>query len=123
MTQLRGVGEAELKRMNMAGRQGEVKFQGEGNLKGQYYREVKNYEGFSPLEATGSGQASGGDRGYAGYIQFRYRVYQSERKPNRTEAAAAPATIRTDVTGSETFRFTFSSLGTWDGQPGTRAEK
>ncbi|HOE67134.1 MAG TPA: hypothetical protein PLO62_11475 [Candidatus Hydrogenedentes bacterium] len=123
MERLRGVGEAEMKRMNMAARQGEIKFQSEGNLKGQYYREVKNYESFSPLEATAGTQTAGSERGYFGYIQFRYHVYQSPRKANRTEAAAEPAIIKTGVTGAETYRYSFSSGGAWDGQPGTPADK
>jgi len=119
MERLPAVGEQEMKRMNLAGRQGEVKFQDEGGLKGQYYRQVKVYESCLPLDATAITQSStAGERGFYGYIQYEYRIYQSQRTSNRTEAAAAPATIASDQRGRETFRYTFGSGATWNGSPG-----
>mgnify|MGYP003501498184 CR=1 FL=1 len=43
---------------------------------------------------------------------------QGEKFPVRTEAEAAPANISTDVTGKETYRYSFGPGGTWDGAPG-----
>lgn len=121
--QLPKVGEAELKRMNLAARHGEVKFQKEGDYKGKYYKEVKVYDAFYPLDAQPVPKTDQGDRGYVGYIEFAYRIYQSERKSNRVEAAAASATIPTDVTGRETYKYEFSASGQWDGDKGDKTRK
>jgi len=118
MENLTQVAEVEMKRMNMAQRHGEVKFQDEGGLRGSYYKEVKTYESFYPLDARAVSKSVDGDRGFVGYIEYTYRVYQSERKANRTEAAAASANIATSETGREAFRYRFSSGGVWDGRPG-----
>jgi len=83
---LSAVGSAELKRMNQEGRHGEVKFQDEGGLSGKYYKEIKVYEAFHPLEATSVSRTTQNERGFVGYIEYDYRIYQSPRTTNRTEA-------------------------------------
>lgn len=118
MAQLDKVGKTELKRLNFDGRHGEVKFQEEGNLGGKYYKEVKVYEDYRPLEARAITRGTQGERGFVGLIQYSYRVYQSARTSNRTEAAAEPANIRTDLTGRETYRYSFGPGGVWDGAAG-----
>ena len=114
------VGKGELKRMNMEGRQGEVAYAEEGPLRGKYYKKVKTYESYRSLEARPTSHGVQGEQGYVGLIQYTYRVYEGERKNNRTEAAAAPANLRTDVTGRETYRYKFNSGGGWDGAHGER---
>ncbi len=119
MAKLRDVGAAEMKRMNLEQRDGQVKFQDGGGLKGLYYREVRVYESAQALEASAITGGSAEDRGgYYGYVQYEYRVYQSARKSNRTEAAAEPATIQTPDRGREVYRYTFSGGGQWNGAPG-----
>lgn len=118
MANLRKVGETELKRMNMQNRHGEVKFQEEEGLKGKFYKEVKVYDGFYPLDARAVAKAAEGDRGYIGLIEYSYRTYQSERFNTRAEAEAASAAIPTDQSGRETFRYKFSAGGVWNGSPG-----
>lgn len=118
MANLRKVGESELKRMNMAGRHGEVKFQEEAGLQGKFYKEVKVYDNCYPLDARAVAKAAEGDRGYIGLIEYSYRIYQSERFNTRTEAEAASASIPTDISGRETYRYRFTAGGIWDGSPG-----
>ncbi|MCC6696287.1 MAG: hypothetical protein IT365_11710 [Candidatus Hydrogenedentes bacterium] len=118
MSRLDNVGKTELKRMNLERRHGEVKFQEEGNLSGKYYKEVKTYETYRPMDARPLTRTSYGERGYVGYIQYEFRIFQSPRVTNRVEAEAASATIRTDVSGRETYRYDFGPSGAWDGAPG-----
>jgi hypothetical protein len=118
MVQLENVGKAEMKRMNLKQRHGEVKFQQETGLTGKYYRELKKYEDAYPVDARPVTRSSQGERGFVGYIDYRYRVYQSKRVATRVEAEAASADISTDVTGRETYRYNFSYGGTWDGAEG-----
>jgi ASC-1-like (ASCH) protein len=117
---LNDVGKTEMKRMNAAGRQGDVVFSEEGPLRGKYYKKVKMYESFRPLEARPISHGGQGEHGFVGLIQYTFRIYEGERKNNRTEAAAASANLRTDVTGRETYRHRFGSGGGWDGAPGER---
>lgn len=119
---LSNVGPSELRRLNQQSRQGTVKFQEDG-LRGMYYKEVKVYEDFYPLDARATRNAAQRERGFDGFIEYNYQIYQSERRPTRTEAAAESATIPTGETGGETFRYNFSSGGVWDGNPGTQARK
>lgn len=116
------VGPAELKRLNQKARQGTVKFQEDG-LRGMYYKEVKVYEDFYPLDARATRSAAQRERGFDGFIDYTYQIYQSERRPTRTEAAAESATIPTGESGSETYRYNFSAGGVWDGNPGTQTRK
>jgi hypothetical protein len=118
MERMAAIGQTELKRMNVVGRHGEVKFQEESGLTGKYYKETKMYEDALPLEASAITQSSQGGRGFVGYISYRYRYVQSERHLSRTEATAAVANVRTDVTGRETYRYRFNSGGAWDGKEG-----
>lgn len=120
---LQAVGQTDMKRMNTEGRHGEVKFQDEDRLHGKYYKEVKRYEKFQPLEARPTSKGARGERGYVGYITYAYRLYQSPRKSNRTEAAATSATVRTDITGRETYRYKFGTGGAWNGRPGERTRR
>lgn len=118
MSRLDGVGKTEMKRMNVEGRHGEIKFQEEGNLGGKYYKEVKVYEAYRPMDARAVSRTSHGERGYVGYVQYDFQVYQSPRVATRVEAEASSATIRTDVAGRETYRYNFGPSGAWDGGPG-----
>ncbi len=121
MANLDKVGAVELKRLNGESRHGEVKFQEEEGLSGKFYKEAKVYESFYPLDARAVTSASEGNPGYLGYIDYSYRICQSERFNTRPEAEAASTDIRTDVQGRETYRYRFSSGGVWDGQKGERS--
>ncbi len=120
---LPSVAKTEMKRMNLKDRRGEIKFQQQGNYKGKYYKEIKVYESFTPLEVQPIHRGSDTQRGYIGYISYTYRIHQSERKSNKTEARAAPAVIRTTISGNETYRYRFGSSANWDGQEGERTRK
>ncbi|MBN2307528.1 MAG: hypothetical protein JXR94_01070 [Candidatus Hydrogenedentes bacterium] len=123
MAQLHSVAKAEMKRMNTEGRQGEVKYQELGEVQGKYYKESKIYEQYHPLDVQPISRGAQGERGYVGFIAYTYRIYQSERQSNRTEAAAASATISTTVTGRETYRYKFNSAGKWDGGEGEEVRR
>ncbi|GMV94992.1 MAG: hypothetical protein KJ060_15260 [Candidatus Hydrogenedentes bacterium] len=118
MSRLDAVGKTEMKRMNVEGRHGDIKFQEEGTLGGKYYKEVKVYEAYRPMDARAVSRTSHGERGYVGYVQYDFQVYQSPRVATRVEAEASSATIRTDVAGRETYRYNFGPSGAWDGGPG-----
>ena len=120
---LPSVAKTEMKRMNLEGRRGEIKFQQQASYKGKYYKEVKVYEKYTPLEVQAIHHGSDTQRGYVGYISYTYRILQSERKSNKTQAGAAPATIRTTITGSETYRYRFGSSANWDGQAGEHVRR
>lgn len=121
--QLDSVGKTEMKRLNVEGRHGEVEFQEESGLQGKYYKEIKVYENYYPLEARAVTKTAEGGRGFVGYIDYTFRILQSERFTTRTEAAAASANLPTDVTGRETYRYNFSSGGTWNGQKGELSQR
>jgi hypothetical protein len=120
--QMQSVGTAEMKRMNTAGRHGEVKFEEEGR-RGQYYKEVKVYESFVPIDAGGTTGGGTRDRGYSGTIEYRYRILQGPRKATQAEAAAESATTPSDEEGREAYRYNFSSGGVWDGAQGERTHQ
>lgn len=120
---LNNIGKSEMKRLNMQGRHGKVMFEGEGSLRGKYYKEVKIYENYYPLDARPASRTATGDRGYIGFIEYAYRMHQSARKSNRTEAAAERATIPVDERGRETYRYKFNSGGYWNGGDGERTKK
>ena len=120
---LDAVGQAEMKRMNLAEQHGSIKFQRQNELRGKFYREVKVYESFYPTDARPVSRTAGRDGGHHGYIEFAYRLHQSARKNTRAEAAAETASIPTDETGREMFRYTFGSSGNWDGSKGARAKR
>jgi hypothetical protein len=124
MQRLNNVGPAELKRLNMAEQKGQVKFQKIGELKGKYYKEVKVYESFFPTDAqtvTRAG-APDSDRGFNGYIAYSYRLYQSMRKDSSSEAEGETASIATDITGRETYRYGFGPSGEWTGGKGEKVK-
>lgn len=114
------VGAAELKRLNMEGRFGEVKFQEGEGLSGKYYKERKVYEGYFPLDAKATARGDRSDAAFVGYISYTYRVYQSARKSTRTEAAAASADIATPELGREVYKYQFRSGGVWNREAGER---
>lgn len=118
---LPAVGEREMKRLNIASRRGEVKFEERGDLRGKFYKEVRRYERYYPIDAKPSGRGRGGTRGYVGRIEFSYRVYQSARKSTRAEAATLSAEISTSERGIETFQYQFNSSGVWNGVEGVPA--
>ncbi|MFO7973638.1 MAG: hypothetical protein R6V12_03285 [Candidatus Hydrogenedentota bacterium] len=123
MKRLDSVGEMEMKRMNREARHGEIKFQDEGGLKGKFYKQVKVYENAIPLDASATSRGSTEDRGYVGYIEYVYRMYESPRKSRRAEAEAEPATIRTGESGHEVYRYRFGPTGVWDGGEGERTRR
>jgi len=119
------VARTEMERLNREGRYGEVKFQSTGDLKGKYYKQVKRYENYRPVDVraesrTSTSQSSGG---YVGYIDFTFRVYESARTANRTEAAAMTADIPTNERGQDSYRYRFGSGDTWTGGKGTKARR
>ncbi|HOJ67498.1 MAG TPA: hypothetical protein PK379_04085 [Candidatus Hydrogenedentes bacterium] len=118
--QLKQVGETEMRRLNAASREGEIKFEQQG-LRGSYYKEVKVYEKCYPLDVRPI--TVGQDKGYQGYIQYTYRVYRSENKPSRVEAMAASVSDQPSGEGKETYRYTFSYGGVWDGNKGEKANR
>jgi len=119
---LNSVGEVEMKRMNQAERLGEVKVE-ENGLQVSYYKEVKEYASFYPLDAQAATKAADRDRGFVGYLEYRYRVLQGPRKPTRTEAQAESAAVDTGQEGRETYRYRFNSGGAWDGTRGERTQE
>lgn len=119
MAELDRVGATEIKRLNAEQGKSTVKFQEDG-LRGMYYKEVKVYESYYPLDASAARRESSGERGYHGYVEFTYRVYQSERRATRTEAMAEAATIPTDDTGREVYRYVFDGGGVWNGGRGQK---
>jgi hypothetical protein len=123
MGRLNAVGQMELKRMNREGRHGEIMFQDEGGLQGKYYKRVKTYQSSIPLEASAVSRGSTDDRGYLGYIEYTYEMYEGARKNTRAEAEAEAATIRTGETGREVYRYRFGATGVWDGGEGERSRR
>ena len=119
-TRLQEVGATELKRLNMRNRHGEIKYEGEG-LQGQFYKEVKVYEDFHPLDVRSFAGTMGRERGYYGFIQYSYRMYQSSRKTTRVEAQAETASIPVGDVDRETYRYTFGPTGNWNGGEGERS--
>ena len=115
---LNEVGQSEMKRLNLEQRHGEVKFDDKGDLHGKYYKEVKVYESFHPTDAQPTPRSAAGERGYNGYVEYSYRIFQSARKPNRAEALAETASVPTDERGRETYRYRFNSSGFWIGGSG-----
>jgi len=123
LERLGDVAAAEMQRMNLDGQHGDVKFHQENEFRGKYYKEVKVYEGFFPTDAKPISRSVDDTRSYHGYIQYEYRIFQGPRKDSRTEAAAETATIPTDQTGRETYRYTFTGSGEWNGGKGQRARR
>lgn len=119
--QLDLVGTTEMKRMNHAGRHGEIKFEGDGR-RGNYYKQVKVYYAYQALDAKVATDAGSRNRGFTGTVQYRYRIYESERRPTQAEAATLTADRETSEEGREIYRYNFSSGGVWDGAAGEKTK-
>jgi len=117
------IGEAELKRLNQDTRQGEVKFEEEKGIHAKYYKQTKVYEDAHPLDAQATAHSATSEGGYVGYIEYSYRIYQSARKSKRVEAEAETATVATDETGREVYRYEFNQGGDWNGGQGKRVKR
>jgi len=117
---LNDVGKVELKRLNQLHRTGEIKYQEDG-IHGRYYKEQKVYEGFFPLDVKSVSRTGRDERGYNGYIEYGYRIYQSPRESTRTEALMESASIPTMEEGREIYRYRFGGGGTWDGNKGQKS--
>ena len=113
------IGAQELQRLNTEARHGEIRYQQDG-LRGYWYKEVRVYESYYPIDAKAISRSTRGERGYYGFIDYSYRVYQSPRKQTRVEAQAEEASIPTEEEGRETYRYRFGAGGTWDGNKGRR---
>ncbi len=119
--QLPGIGRTEIQRLNNENRHGEVKFEEGDDGFGKFYKEVKVYEDFHPLDARASGRGPTNEQGgYVGIIEYSYRIHQSLRKNTRAEASAEPASVVTDFTDRETLRYRLDRSGAWGGSPGER---
>jgi hypothetical protein len=121
LDRLDDVGKTEMKRMNSGSRHGEINFQENDELKGMFYKETRRYESYLVLDARSVSRTSQKGRGYVGFVEYTYQVYQGERRSTRAEAAAQPASIRTDERGRETLRYNFGPSGAWDGASGETA--
>ncbi|HIJ64364.1 MAG TPA: hypothetical protein HPP77_00325 [Candidatus Hydrogenedentes bacterium] len=120
---LREVGRSEMRRMNYEARHGEVKFQEDAGIGGKFYKEVKVYEDCRPVDVRARAKSSKSERGYVGFIDYTYRIYQSARKSSRTEAEAETADTLTDIAGRDTYRYHFTGGGQWDGGEGELAKR
>ncbi len=120
---LGAVGATEMKRMNTEMQHGQVKFQKESDLKGKYYKEVKVYESFYPVESKALSRAADSEAGYEGFIEYAFRIYQSVRKSDAVAAEAETASIPTDTVGRDLFRYHFKASGDWDGAKGEKAKR
>ncbi len=119
MAKLPDVGKAELPRLNAASRTGEVKYEKLDALRGAYYKRVKVYEDFRPLDANYTTRKPTQESvSYVGYIEYSYQFFESPRQESRIEAQAEIATIPTGDRGSETYRYQFGSSGNWNGAKG-----
>lgn len=116
------VGQMELKRMNLEGKHGEIKVHKNG-LHVAFYKECKVYEAYYPTDARAVTKTNERERGYVGYVEYAYRIYQSARRKSRAEAQAADADVPTETTGRETYRYNFSTSGNWDGQEGEKTKR
>ncbi len=121
LDRLDSVGKTEMKRMNSDVRHGEINFQEDDELRGMFYKETKRYESYLVLDARAVTRGSQQGRGFVGFIEYTYQIYQGERRNTRAEAAAQPANIRTEQRGREVMRYNFGPSGTWDGAEGETA--
>jgi hypothetical protein len=119
MVTMQDVGKVEMDRMNAAQRRGEVLVDNSDPLKASYYRRVREYESFHPLDANAATRTSQNQPvSFVGYIEYDFQVYESNRVVSRSEAATLPADIPTGRRGRETYRYKFDSGGTWNGGRG-----
>jgi hypothetical protein len=119
LARLPEVGKAELPRLNAAERAGEIKYEKMDSLRGAYYKRVKVYDDYRPVDANYTSRKSGRESvSYVGYVEYTYEFFESPRRESRIEAQAEIATIPTGKGGSELYRYHFGSGGTWDGGKG-----
>ena len=120
---LGAVGPTEMKRMNTEMQKGQVKFQQESELKGKYYKEVKVYQSFYPVEVKSVSRAGENESGFDAYIEYAYCMYQSMRRATAVEAEAEAADIATSTTGRDRYRYHFRAGGEWDGAKGEKVKR
>jgi hypothetical protein len=123
MERLNAAGLMEMKRLNQLELKGTIKFQPAGELHGKYYKEVKVYESFYPTDAQAVSRTSDMERGFYGYIEYAFRMYQSARKDTSAEASILTADVPTEVTGRERYRYMLNAGGEWNGGKGERVRK
>ncbi|MCK5863404.1 MAG: hypothetical protein KAH38_13020 [Candidatus Hydrogenedentes bacterium] len=116
------VGAVEIKRLNSLGRHGEILFDGKG-VRGKYYKQVKVYETYYPLDVQSVSGGGTRSRGFSGLIQYKYRLFKGLPKGTKAAAAAESASIAGDIKGKEVYRYNFSTGGVWDGGSGERTKK
>ena len=119
------VGNTEMRRLNLAERRGEIKFEtSDLDGTGVFYKEAKKYTKFAVLDAQPASRTSQGKAGgFVGYIQYRYEYMEGPRKSNRVEAESSSATIPSGRQGADTFRYRFNSGGVWNGSKGELTKK
>lgn len=120
---LGAVGATEMKRMNSELLKGQVKFQQESDVKGKYYKEIKVYQSFYPVEVKNVSRAGESESGYDGYIEYAYCMQQSMRRATAVEAEAESADIPTSTTGRDQYRYHFRAGGEWDGAKGEKVKR
>lgn len=116
---LNDVGKTELSRLNRADRNGEILYDDAQALRGKYYKRVKVYKRYYPVDANAVGRTSFNDeRGFVGYVEYTFEYYESPRKNSRAEAIAELADIPSGEGGRGTYRYRFNSSGVWNGAKG-----
>lgn len=119
MANMQDVGKVEMDRLNAAQRRGEVLFDDSDSLKGKYFRRVREYESYHPLDASAATRTSQNQPiSFIGYIEYDYQVYESTRADTRAEASTLPADIPTGRRGRETYRYKFDGAANWNGGRG-----
>jgi hypothetical protein len=119
---LNEVGNVEIKRLNREGQNGTLKLE-ESGFTLRYYREVKVYEQYYPMEVRAISKSARGAQGYNATIEYRYRLFESTRKDSRAEALTALANIPSETQGRESYRYRFSQGGAWDGAKGKKGRR
>jgi hypothetical protein len=116
---MENVGKSELSRLNLSQRRGEIAYQ-KKDLSTLYYKTMKKYRRSYPIEANSKSRNSQSkSKGFIGYIEYDYEIYESARFINRVEAEAAPAEIPSGQRGREVYSYKFTTSGTWNGQRGS----
>lgn len=118
--ELERVGKTEMARLNNDAREGEVVLRSENEAVGTYFRERKIYESYKVLDsfATTGRRGTGSDRGFSGYIEYTYEVYESLPAENRLLAERAPTTVSTGRRNTTVLRYEMNAAGRWNGSPG-----
>jgi hypothetical protein len=115
---MENVGATELRRLNLSQRRGTVTFQ-KKELSTLYYKTMKKYTRSYPLDANAKSRNSQSkSKGFVGYIEYSYEIYESARFINRVDAQAAPAEIPAGERGREVYSYNFTTSGSWNGQAG-----